>query len=62
MTGELRTKISSRIGAPIFNLLLTLSLPVCFRTLNLIIEVEVAGQKQYSTPKDDVLVNSDSPI
>ena len=32
------------------------------RTVNLIIEVEVAGQKQYSTTKDDVLVDSDSPI
>ena len=33
------------------------------RTLNLIIECEISGfSKQYSTAKDDVLVNSDSPI
>ena len=32
-----------------------------FRTLSLIIEVEVNGEKQYTTAKDDVLVNSDSP-
>ena len=34
----------------------------CCRTVNFIIEIEVDGQKQYSTPKDDVTTNDDSPI
>ena len=33
-----------------------------YRTINLIIEVDVAGNVQYSTPKSDVATNQDAPI
>ena len=33
---------------------------VFYRTLSLIIEIECNGEKQYTTAKDDVLVNADT--
>ena len=35
---------------------------IAYRVLNLIIETELDGVKQYSAPKDEVLVNDDSLI